>query len=305
MKKQISLSASKRKNERQAYSMILLQLIGFFVFSIYPIFWVFRYAFYDYDGIHATFCGLENFVRAFTRDSLYWESLLNTFIIAYGKLIIEIPLAFLVALALTSGKVKFKRFFMVGFYLPKVTGIAVNCLVFSFLFASFNGPVNNILQSLGLIEKSINWLGETGTAFIVIMAESIWTGFSINMLYFMAGISGVSTDCIEAAKIDGANGFQIFSKITLPLLTPVLRTITMLAMVNGMKSYENVMLLTNGGPANSTNVTMLYLYKLYFESETSVPQYGYAAALGVITTVIIAGITVIYLRTTKKGAEIG
>lgn len=299
-----SLSKAKRKNELQAYLLIGLQVIGFLVFSIYPILWVFRYGFYNYDGVTAKFCGFDNFVRAFTRDTLYWKSLINTFIIAYGKLLVEIPVSFLVALALTSGMVKFKRTFMVGFYLPKITGIAVNCLIFSFLFAGFNGPINNILEGLGLIDAPINWFGAKWTAIIVIMLRSTWVGFSTNTLYFMAGISGVSEDCLEAAKVDGADAFQSFFKITIPMLAPVLRTILMLAMVNGMKVYQDVMLLTNGGPGNSTNVVMLYLYQLYFESDTAVPQYGYASALGVITTIIIALITVVYLKLTKKAESV-
>ena len=303
VKRSSSLSKAKLKNERQAYLLIGLQIIGFFVFSSYPIMWVFRYGFYNYDGVTATFCGFDNFVRAF-RDNVYWSSLVNTFIIAYGKLLIEIPLSFLVALALTSGMVKCKRLFMVGFYLPKVTGIAVNCMIFSFLFATFNGPINNLLESVGIIDSAVNWFGAKWTAILVIMLRSTWVGFSMNTLYFMAGISGVSEDCIEAAKVDGANGFQIFFKITLPMLAPVLRTILMLAMVNGMKVYQDVMLLTNGGPGNSTNVVMLYLYQLYFESETAVPQYGYASALGIITTIIIGAITVVYLKLSKKADSV-
>lgn len=304
MAKTASLAKAKRHNEIQAYMLIILQLIGFVVFSIYPILWVFRYGFYDFDGVTATFCGWDNFVRAFTRDALYWNSVINTFIIAYGKLIVEIPLSFLTALALTSGVVELKRFFMVGFYLPKMTGLAVNCLIFSFLFATFNGPINNILQGIGLIEAPINWLGAKWTALAVIMLRSTWVGFSSNMLYFMAGISGVSEDCLEAAKVDGANGLQVFWKITLPMLAPVLRTILMLAMVNGMKVYQDVMLLTNGGPGGSTNVVMLYLYQLYFESDTAVPQYGYASALGVITTFIIGGVTILYLKLSKKADSV-
>lgn len=304
MNKKASLSKSKRKSELQAYSLIILQLIGFFVFSIYPILWVFRYAFYDYDGITAVFCGLDNFVRAFTRDSVYWNSIINTFIISYGKLILEIPLAFLTALALTSTMAKFKRFFMVGFYLPKMTGIAVNCLIFTFLFSTFNGPVNNILQSLGIIDKAISWFGNKWTAILVIMIRSVWVGFCTNMLYFMAGIASVSEDCREAAMIDGANGVQIFFRITIPLLAPVLRTIIMLAMVNGVQTYQDVMLLTNGGPGGSTNVVMLYVYQLFFEPGTSAAQLGYSSALGVITTFIIAGVTLIYLKLSKKADSV-
>ena len=93
--KRNKLSKFRRRNERQAYLMIAPQIIGFFVFSIYPILWVFRYAFYQYDGVNEVFIGLENFIRAFTRDKNFWTSVINTFIIAYGKLIIEIPLTFI------------------------------------------------------------------------------------------------------------------------------------------------------------------------------------------------------------------
>lgn len=305
MAKTGSLRQAKLKIEIQSYLMIGLQLLGFFVFSLYPILWVFRYGFYDYDGVTATWCGFENFVRAFTRDALYWKSVLNTFIIAYGKLIVEIPLAFLIALALTSGLVKFKRVFMVGYYLPKMTGIAVNCLIFTYMFATVNGPINNILLDIGIISEPIAWLGAKWTALAVIMIRSTWAGFSTNVLYFMAGVSNVSEDCIEAAKVDGATSTQVFFKITLPMLAPVLKTILMLAMVNGMKVYQDVMLLTNGAPGGSTNVVMLYLYQLYFETDGIKAQYGYASALGIITTFIIGGVTLIYLRLTKKADEVG
>ena len=305
MAKVNSLSAAKRKQEMQSYMLIGLQLLGFFVFSIYPILWVFRFGFYDYDGVEATWCGMENFVRAFTRDALYWKSVVNTFLIAYGKLIVELPLAFITALALTSGFIKFKRFFMVGFYLPKMTGIAVNCLIFTYLFATVNGPVNNALLSAGLIDEAIPWLGTKWTALAVIMVRSTWAGFSTNMLYFMAGVSNVSEDCIEAARVDGANSWQVFWKITVPMLAPVLRTILMLAMISGMKAYQDVMLITNGAPGGSTNVVMLYLYQLYFETDGIKAQYGYASALGVITTFIIGGVTVIYLKLSKKADEVG
>ncbi len=299
--RKIKLS-SKRSKALQSYALIAPQIIGFLVFSIYPILWVFRYGFYDYDGVTAVWSGLDNFTRAF-RDAQYWRSVVNTFIIAYGKLLLEIPLAFLVAVALTSGYAKFKRFFMVGFYLPKMTGIAVNCMIFSFIFATFNGPVNNILMSLGIIDAPVNWLGTSNGSFVVIMLRSVWVGFCINTLYFMSGISGIPDDCLEAAKIDGANAFQIFFKITIPMLSPVIKTVLMLAMVNGMKVYEDVMLLTNGGPGGKTNVVMLYIYQLFMQSSEK-PQLGYASALGIITTIIIALVTVIYLKLTKNADEV-
>lgn len=195
-----AMAKSFRQKERQAYMMIAPQLIGFLVFSIYPILWVFRYAFYDYDGITATFIGLENFVRVFTRDLSYWQSVLNTMIIAYGKLIIEIPLAFVTAIILSSNMIKVKKIFSVVYYLPTVMGVAVSCMIFSFLFATMNGMVNNGLMAIGLIDAPIAWFSEKWSALAVIMLRSIWAGFAANLLYFMAGVQNISEDVLEAAR---------------------------------------------------------------------------------------------------------
>ena len=123
-------SRKKAQNSRkfQAYLMILPQILGFCVFTVYPILWVFGYSFFDYDGITAKFIGIENFIRAFTRDPDFWRSIANTFIIAFGKLIVELPLALICALLLSSSLLKIKKIFTLAFYLPKITGVSVNCL---------------------------------------------------------------------------------------------------------------------------------------------------------------------------------
>ena len=297
------LSANYRSKERQAYMMIAPQLLGFLVFSIYPILWVFRYAFYEYDGITAHFCGIYNFVRAFTNDLTFWKSILNTIFIAYGKLIIEIPLALITALLLSNKLIKVKKVFSVIYYLPKVTGTAVNALIFSFLFATFNGTINNWLISMKIISAPVAWFSHTWSAMLVVIVQSIWTGFAANVLYFMAGVQNISDDVLEAREIDGSNRFQQFFYIIVPILAPTIRVFLMLAMVNGMKIMNDVMLLTNGGPAGGTNVVMLHIYKMYFEPVGS-PQYGYASALGVITTFIIGILTFAYLRISRKADTI-
>ena len=294
---------AKKSRERQSLLLISPQLAGFFVFSLYPVIWLFKYSLYDFDGITEKFAGLENFVRIFTRDSAYWLSVLNTIIIAYGKLIVEIPLALIVALALSAPGTKLKKLFSVGFYLPKITGVAVNCMIFTFLFSTFNGTVNNALMHLHIISEPINWFATKQTALLVIILESLWSGFAANVLLFMAGVQNISDDVLEAAQIDGANTFQTFIKITLPMLAPVIKTVLMLAMVNGMKIMNEVLLLTNGGPAGTTDVVMLRIYKQFFDN-TLVPQYGYGSAMGVVTTFIIGILTVIYLKISKKADSV-
>ena len=303
-KKHKGISQNNRKIERQSYLMLAPQIIGFLVFSIYPILWVFRYSFYDYDGVNATFIGFDNFVRVFTRDPAYWKSILNTIIISYGKLIIELPLALITALVLGNKAIKIKKVFSLGFYLPRITGTAVNCLIFAFLFATFNGAVNNALTGCGVISEAVNWFGSKWTAMSVIIIESMWSGFAANVLYFMAGVSNISDDVLEAAKVDGAGKLTTFFKITLPMLAPIIRIVLMLAMVDGMKIMNEVLLLTNGGPGDSTNVVMLQIYKMFFTSGEA-PQYGYASALGVVTTFVIGILTFIYLKISKKAEQVG
>lgn len=292
-----------KSRERQAYAMIGLQIIGFFVFSIYPIVWVFGKSFFDYDGVDQFFLGFDNYIRAFTRDKAFWKSILNTFIIAYGKLIIEIPLALLGALLLTSKSVKGKKLFSVIYYLPKVVGSVPACMIFSFMFATVNGAINNMLMKVGILSEPYSWLATTGGAFAVLIIQSIWGGFASNLLYFMAGVSNISEDVMEASVIDGASKVQQFFYVTLPMLLPVLKVILLLAMVSGMQMMDSVMLLTNGGPGDSTNVVMLQIYKMYFQPAGK-PEYGYASALGVITSMVIGLITVVYLKISKKADEV-
>lgn len=296
---------SKRQKERQSYFMLAPSIIGFFVFTIYPIAWVFRHSFYEYDGVTETFIGLENFIRAFTRDTSFWASIGNTIIIAYGKLIIELPLALIVALVLSSNTIKIKKIFSLGFYLPRVTGSAVNCLIFAFLFATVNGTVNEGLMSLGFLSAPHNWFGDKWSAMSVIILQSLWSGFAANVLYFMAGVQNVPEDILEAASIDGAGKLKSFFYVTLPMLAPVVRVVLMLAMVSGMKIMNEVMLLTNGGPAGSTDVVMLKIYKLFYMNDSiTVPQYGYASALGMITTFVIGILTCLYLTASKKADSV-
>lgn len=292
-----------KSRERGAYAMISLQLIGFLVFSIYPILWVFQKSFYDYDGIDQVFIGIENYIRAFTRDGEFWRSLLNTFIISYGKLIIEIPLALIVALLLTNKMLKGKKLFSIIFYLPKVTGVAPACMIFAFMFATVNGVVNNALINIGILKEPVAWLASRLGATSVIMLESIWAGFAANVLYFMAGVSNISEDVNEAAAIDGANKIQMFFHVTLPMLLPVIKVVVLLAMVGGMQIMNEVLLITNGGPAGATNVVMLHIYKMYF-APAGKPELGYASALGVITSVVLGIVTFIYLKFSKKADEV-
>lgn len=292
-------------NHAKSFLFVLPQLIGLLVFSIYPIVWVVQHSFYDFDGVTKIFNGLYNYTRVFTNDPTYWKAWGNTLILSFGKLAIELPLALFLAVLLNS-KLKGKSFFRTVFFLPNVISVAVMGLIFYFMFATFEGIVNNSLLEFGLIQAPIDWFGNKWTAMFVIGISSIWQNFGINMLFFLSGLMNIPKELYECAEVDGASKPKQFFKITLPMLGPVMQVIVMMGIVGSIKITDLVLVLTNGQPAGGTEVVMTYLFKKFFNyGEVSVmPQIGYACALGVVTSIILGIITVIYLRTTRKMSSI-
>ncbi|NHN32177.1 carbohydrate ABC transporter permease [Paenibacillus agricola] len=298
------------KKKLQAYTgpyvMMLPTVILLTLFAIYPLAWAFKYMFFDYDGFtDAKFIGLDNFVRLFTRDSQYWYSVWNTFVYTAGKLVITLPLSLILAFILNN-KLLGKNAFRAIIFMPTIISTAVISLIFTLMFNSYNGTVNNMLMSLGLIDQPIEWLGVKYSMMTAILV-AIWGAVGNYMVLFLAGLQGIPNDLYESASIDGANKAQQFWHITIPLLGPVLQMIVMLAIVNSLKSYESIMVLTAGGPGGKTEVMYLYIYKLFFpvsEGDAVVQQYGYGAAVGFVSALIVGLLTSLYLYISRKSSEV-
>lgn len=300
-----TLSRHNIRDYIQSYLMISPQLIGFLIFTIYPIFWVLRWAWYSYDGVTAEYIGLQNFVRVFTRDPYYWRSVLNSFILSFGKLAVEIPLALILAVILNR-KLKGRNMFRTVFFMPNIISVAIIGLIFSFLFASYAGIINSLLMKFGLVTKSVNWFGDKWTAMAVLAIASIWQNFGINMIFFLTALQTIPKELYECSEIDGATKLGQFFHITLPMIAPVTRIILMLAIIGSLKVTDLVLVLTNGEPAGQTEVAMTYVFKYFFSygESASAAQIGYASSLGVVTAVILGIVTLIYLRMTKKASSI-
>lgn len=294
-------------NKIQEILMITPMTIGFLLFSVYPIIWVLRWSFFKYNGYsEPVFVGLGNFIRVFSRDPAYWNSLKNTFLIAGMKMIFEIPLALVLAVLLNN-KIKGSSFFRVVFFLPSVFSIAVVGLIFSILFGAYNGIVNAILKNIGLITQNISWFSDKGHAMFVIILVSLWTTFGLNMIYFLMGLQNISKSLYECASIDGANEVQQFFYITMPLVAPILQLVLMLSVSGTMKMTDLILVLTNGAPGGSTEVVMTYIFKYFFsygESAAMEVQFGYASSMAVVTAVILGIVTLIYLKVSKKMQEV-
>ncbi|RXZ81354.1 sugar ABC transporter permease [Paenibacillaceae bacterium] len=289
------------KDGTQAYLMLLPMLIGFAFFTIYPMLWLMNWAFYDYDGItEARFIGLDNFVRAFTRDPGYWAALGNTFIIVAAKLAIEFPLALLLAVQLNKAT-KINALFRTAFFVPTIVSTAVIGLVFFLMFEPYQGIVNLLLQDIGLMKTSVEWFGSKATANAIIVIASVWSNFGINMVFFLMGLQTIPRELYECAEIDGVTRWQRFAYITFPMLRPIMKVLLMLAIIGSMKMADLVLVLTNGQPGGKTEVVMTYVFKFFFSYGVadSMNQFGYASSLAVITAIVLAIVTAVYYKLTK------
>ncbi|MDD6788979.1 MAG: sugar ABC transporter permease [Lachnospira sp.] len=296
-------SASPKASGKEKVSAILMLLpstILLAVCSIYPFIWMFRYVCYNYNGFKATYTGTANFSRL-ASDSTFWKSVGVTFEYAGLKILFIIPLALLIAVILNL-RMKGHSVQRGIIFMPTIISSAIAGMIFTFVFATQNGVLNGILKSLHIIKSPVPWISSTDFVMAAVIILAVWGGVGNYMLYFTTGINGISEDCYESAKIDGANGLQTFFYVTLPMLAPVLKTVLMLAITSAFKDYESIMVLTDGGPNNRSMVMFLYIYHVIFGTTNSSAQVqiGYGALLSIVAAVIVGAVTVIYLQLAKK-----
>ncbi|MGL5435217.1 MAG: carbohydrate ABC transporter permease [Lachnospiraceae bacterium] len=284
--------------------MLSPALFFLLVCSIYPFLWVAKYVFYDYNGFKAYYIGFRNFTRAF-QDKIFWNSVWHTFEYAALKLLFVLPLSLITAVLLQRKRFG-SSFFQAVYFLPTVISSAVYSLIWYFIFATYNGILNGYLSMAHVIRSPIDWLGSSKTAMIAVVIVAVWGAFGNYMILLISGLTGISTDIYESAQIDGAGGVQMFFRITLPMLGPVLKVVILLAITTAFKDYQSILVLTSGGPNNRTHVMFSYIYQLIFgtANTTGQLQIGYGAVLSIISAVIVGAVTLVYLKFSKKMDEI-
>ena len=287
--------------------MLLPVMIGFVALTLYPNLWVIGLSFFKYDGVtNPDFIGLDNYIRMFTRDPGWWRAVGNTFIFAIGKLAIEMPLALFLAVLLNR-KLKGTSLFRGILFLPNITSTAVMSVVFALLFSAYNGYFNSTLLKLDILNRPVDWLGSMPAAMIVCILVSTWQSIGINTILFLAGLQGIPQDVYESADMDGAVGWKRFVYITMPLMARMLQVILMLAIIGSMQIFDLMKVLTGGGPSGATEVMMTKIYSYFFPSSyaaSAISQVGYGSSLGVMASLIIGVVTVIYLIVSRKMDDI-
>jgi ABC-type sugar transport system permease subunit len=207
---------------------------------------------------------------------------------------------------LTKKNLKGVGAFRAILFMPTILSSAVMALVFYLLFNAYNGEINKYLMTLNIIDQPINWLSAKN-AMKVIVITSVWGGIGNYMIYFIAGLQGISNEVYESADIEGANFTQKLFCITIPMLGPVLKMIMMIAIVTAFQDMSSIMVMTEGGPINSTMVMFLYAYQFFFPiSPGSLvsTQFGYGASVSFVSACIVGIITIAFLRFSRKLDEI-
>lgn len=231
------------------------------------------------------FVGVKNFVRLFG-DEHFILALKNTILFALSTTIGIVILGLLLALLLNSA-VKGKAFFRTVFYLPAVLSLIVIGIMFKAVFKMEGGILNNILSVLGMQNLMKDWLGSPTTAMFCIIFVQVWKWSGFAMAIYLAGLQGISSDYYEAATIDGATAMQKLKDITLPLLMPAFTVVITMNTIGGFKVFEQVYVMTNGGPGFSTQVMSTYIY-----SEFSKGALGRSSAMSLLLFLMISAIAV-------------
>lgn len=233
-----------------------------------------------------------NYTRMFS-DKLFLRSVGNTFLYLAVEVPIMLILAILLAQLLNNKDLKLKGFFRTCVFLPCATSLVSYALIFKSLFAT-QGLMNTILVNLGIFQENFNFLGTAASAKAIIIIALIWRWTGYNMVFYLAGLQNIEYSVYEAAKIDGANGWKTFWKITVPLLKPTI-VMTFIMSINGtLQLFDESVNLTKGGPANSTITMSHYVYNNSFGDSTT--NFGYAAAMSFFIFILVAILAAINLK---------
>ncbi len=279
------------------YIFVLPATLIFVIFYIIPFVWVFQLGLFDWDGILPTkiFVGLDNFKEIFFEDKIWWQSMLNAGWITFIALTFQNALAFLLAWA-CDREIKLKNFYRLIFFLPPVLSEVVVGLVWQWILDGHYGLLNSWLVQLGFPNLVRNWLSDPNTALTTVAIVHSWKGFGWGFLIFLTGLQTIPRELYEAARVDGANAWKSFLKITIPLMIPVAVLVAILTVLGSMQAFILIIAMTDGGPAYHTQVPVLRI----LASMRGSSRFGYACAQGITFGLILVVISFIQYRFSRK-----
>ena len=282
---------SKRRNNIIGVLFAMSPLVGFALFGILPLIFSIVLSFGNlptYDLLDIEFCGLQNYVRIFTEDTEFWQSIGNTFFYAIISVGGTVVISLLASVFLNNIKRGGKAIRIILF-IPYVCSVVAISTMWKWLFDYNYGVLNDVVEFIGM--ERINWLGESSTAMPIMILMSIWSGLGYNMILYSASLNAVSRSYYEAAELDGANGIQKFFKITLPMISPTTFFVMVMGFVGALQSFANFQVMTpSGGPDGTTWTMVLRVWYVGFVEDSTLYGMGYASAM----SWIVGGIVMIF-----------
>ncbi len=286
---------------RLLYILLVPTLGLILVFSYTPIFIGIYYSFHQFAMNHVFWAGLENYRRIFT-DPAMIRAFKNMAIILPFSIVTSITIPLFVAYLIYHLKhSKLRYWFRVLFTVPMVVPTIILMLIWIYMYLP-NGALNIILDGIGLHQLTLNsqgsaraWLGEFDTALWAYLFVGVPWVAPINMLIYLAGLEGINVELIDAARVDGATGWKMFWNIELPMLGGQFRLVVVTVTISVLQNYQNILVLTNGGPGYTTMVPALRMYELGVSMDM-----GYGSAVGVFLFVVIMLVTVFNLRVMRR-----
>lgn len=288
----------KLLRDKKTIFLLMFPGLVIFVFAVFlPIMLSIYYGMTDWSGIGVPkLIGFKNFNELIFHDMIFWTSLRNALFLGIAFIFIQHPLCITFAIILDRLGGKSEKIFRAVFFIPCVISVAVTSKMWVGIYDPQYGLLNKVLDILGLGVLKLQWLGDYKIVLWSVFIILMWQGFGWGMLIYYAGLKGIPEEMYEAAKIDGADGITLYTRITLPLIQPIIRVNVTLAVISALKQMETIYLTTNGGPGNSSQFLANYLYIKAFTSY----QYGYGNAISVLFVVVCLLATFILNKVLKQ-----
>ncbi|WP_316340427.1 sugar ABC transporter permease [Clostridium sp.] len=296
-KKRMSL---KTKEALTGWLFVSPALIGFSIFTFGSIIYSLYLSLTDYDLMSKPkFIGLENFIRAFTKDEYFYKFFGNTLYFVVFLVPIVLVISLLLALLINKKVGRMTKAYRVALFLPSITSTIAVSMVWLWIFNPDMGLINNLLTAIGFNNPPM-WLNSPETSKMALIIMRVWQMSGYYMIMFLAGLQTIPQSLYESAQVDGANKIQSFFKITLPMLSNTTFVVIILLVIEAFNMFESIFIMTNGGPLGSTSTIMYYIYEQGFGNYNM----GYASAIAWIFFVIIMIITLIqYKFRNEQGGE--
>lgn len=245
---------------------------------------------YEYDITQAPqWIGLANFRRLFG-DRVFWQTLQNTifYLIGVVPVLVIAPLAIAI---LVNQKLRGMHWFRAAFYTPVIISMVVAGIAWRWLYAE-NGLLNQLIKNVFALKEGIPWLTSPQFALFSVMAVTIWKGLGYYMVIYLAGLQSIPVDLYEAAAIDGSDGISKHWDITVPLMRPYLVLVAVISAISATKVFEEIFIMTQGGPRNSSKTIVYYLYEQAFQNL----EISYACTIGLVLFLVILGLSILNLK---------